>query len=338
MNTLRVGIIGLGFMGNTHAQAWQKTPAQLVGVASEDPSGTEQAAAHYGVKPYHELASLLKDVDVIDICTPTYLHHPMVLEAAAAGKHIICEKPLALTLTHARDMLATCAKAGVHLLVAHVVRFFPEYATAKRIVERGEIGRVAVTRLTRCSFKPARNKPDSWFHDHSKSGGMMFDLMIHDFDYARWVAGDVESVYAKHIAPTFPNAPGDYALVILRHKNGALSHVEGGWAYPAPIFRTALEIAGERGLIEHPVGSSVPIGVHLHNSGASGDVEIAVPSSPLAEDPYTTQIKHFYDVLTGKENHPRVTAQDGMIAVQIALAALESARTGRRVLLEEIQS
>jgi predicted dehydrogenase len=163
---------------------------------------------------------------------------------------------------------------------------------------------------------------------------MMMDLMIHDFDYARWIAGDVETVFAKHIADRFADAPGDHALVILRHTSGTLSHIEGGWAYPAPLFRTSLEIAGQEGLIEHPTGSSVPLGVYLHQTEKT-DVDIAVPASPLAEDPYTTQLRHFYDVLSGVTSTPRVTAEDGAAAVQIALAAIESARTGRPVTLKE---
>lgn len=334
---LRVGIIGMGFMGLTHAQAWSQTPASLIGIVSSDRTQAEKAVAQYGGTLYNSLADLLPHVDVIDICTPTYLHREMVLQAAAAGKHIICEKPLALSVEDTQVMLDTCEKAGVMLLVAHVVRFFPEYALAKAIVDRGEIGRVGVVRLSRASFKPASKNPDSWFHDLSKSGGMMMDLMIHDFDYARWIAGDVETVFAKNIASKFSNVPGDHAFAILRHTSGALSHVEGGWAYPPPMFRTALEVAGSEGLIEHPTGSSVPLGIHLRQIG-SADVEIAVPSSPLAEDPYTTQIRHFYDVLVGREDTPRVTATDGAEAVRIALAAIESARTGRPVTLKEVAS
>lgn len=334
---LRVGIVGMGFMGTTHAAAWAQTPAKIVGIVSPGQHDLAAFAAKYEAQVYPDLAALLPHVDVVDICTPTHLHHAMVLEAAEAGKHIVCEKPLALTAAHTAEMLAACEKAGVQLLVAQVVRFFPEYAAAKGIVERGEIGRVGVVRLTRCSFKPARNNPESWFHDPAQSGGMMFDLMVHDFDYARWISGDVDSVFAKNIANQFSNIPGDYALVILKHKNGALTHVEGGWAYPAPLFRTALEIAGDQGLIEHPAGSSAPLGVYLHETGSGTSADIAVPSSPLSEDPYVTQIKHFYELLTGKTTTPRVTAADGAAAVQIALAAVESAKTGRRVRLEEVR-
>lgn len=336
---VRVGIVGMGFMGTTHAAAWAQTPAKIVGMVSPDKADLESVAAKYGAQVYPDLAALLPHVDVVDICTPTNLHHQMVLEAAAAGKHIVCEKPLALTAQQTAEMIAACAKAGVQLLVAHVVRFFPEYAAAKDVVERGEIGRVGVVRLTRCSFKPAKNNPASWFHDPAQSGGMMFDLMVHDFDYARWISGDVDSVFAKNIAHQFSDVPGDYALVILKHKNGALTHVEGGWAYPAPMFRTALEIAGDQGLIEHPAGSSAPLGIHLHeNSNGSGtNADIAVPTSPLAEDPYVTQIKHFYELLTGKITTPRVTAADAAAAVNIAIAAVESVKTGRRVRVQEVR-
>jgi predicted dehydrogenase len=328
---MRVGIIGLGFMGSIHASAWQNTPAKVVGLVSQDPSANAKIASQTGATVYDSLEAMLPHVDVVDVCTPTHLHYEMVLEAISAHKHVVCEKPLARNLPEARAMVQSAEQEGVLLLVGHVVRFFPEYVQTKRIVESGQIGKVGVTRLTRCSFQPARNNPDSWFHDVAKSGGMMLDLMIHDFDYAQWLNGDVASVYAQHIHTHFADAP-DYAHAILRHKNGALTHIEGGWAYPAPMFRTALEVAGSHGLIEHPANSSVPLGVHLHQRD-SGDTDIAVPSSPLAQDPYVTQIQHFYRVLKGDETVLRVTAHDAYNALKIALCAIESAQTGKRVML-----
>jgi predicted dehydrogenase len=331
---LRVGIIGMGFMGVTHLRGWGKTPAQIMGTYSLEDASTARYAAQNTTKAYQSIDALIEDVDVVDICTPTNTHHELVLRAAAAGKHVLCEKPLALTLQQAREMLEACQKAGVKLLVAHVVRFFPEYALAKSNVDSGSIGRIAVIRLTRASFKPGTD--DSWFHDYEKSGGMIMDLMIHDFDFARWVGGDVETVFAKNIRNRYPDADGDYSHVILKHKNGALSHVEGGWVYPKPLFRTSLEIAGDAGLIEHPVGSSAPLGIYLKEDESGGKPEIAVPRSPVAEDPYTTEIKHFYNVFTDDTVTPRITAEDGFEALKIARAAIESAKTGRRILLEEV--
>jgi predicted dehydrogenase len=330
---MRIGIAGTGFMGTTHAAGWSETPVTIAGFVGGTPGSARPLADIYGAKVYPDFEAMLADVDVVDICTPTHLHHPQVLQAAAAGKHIVCEKPLARTVTDARDMIAACNQAGVKLLVAHVVRFFPEYAQAQAIVAAGEIGRPAVIRLTRGTFRP--KKPvDNWFTDFEKSGGMMLDLMIHDFDYARWVAGEVESVFAKNISSVRPHAPIDYGLVILKHQNGAISHVEGSWAYPPPLFRTRLEIAGSDGWLSHDSDRNAAIGLHLHQPpGETPDVPL--PGSPLSESPYATQLKSFYNTLAA-DTPSAVTAADGLAALQIALAAIESAQTGEPVLLEPL--
>jgi predicted dehydrogenase len=240
---------------------------------------------------------------------------------------------LARTVAQGQEMIAACRTAGVQLLVAHVVRFFPEYALAKATVASGQIGRPAVIRLTRGSFRP--KKPvGNWFLDFEKSGGMMLDLMIHDFDYARWVAGEVESVFAKNVGGAHPTAPVDYGLAILKHKSGALSHVAGAWAYPPPTFRTGLEITGDRGLIEFDSDAAAPIRMLLQKSGDTSSPDVGLPASPLRESPYTTQIKEFYAALAGGKP-ARVSAEDGLAAVQIGLAAIESARTGKAVTLPE---
>ncbi|MFN8419019.1 MAG: Gfo/Idh/MocA family oxidoreductase [Anaerolineae bacterium] len=334
---LKVGILGSGFMGATHAEGWMHTAAQIVGLHSLDVERANLLVQQFDIpRRYDSYEALLNDVDVVDVCTPTHLHYEHVLTAAAAGKHIICEKPLGLTVAQAQEMIAACQKAGVKLLVAHVVRFFPEYAAAKAVVERGEIGKVAVVRLTRASFHP-KATAENWFLDPTKSGGMMLDLMIHDFDYARWIAGEVETVFAKSVRSRTPESPDDYGIAILKHTNGALSNVEGGWAYPPPMFRTALEIAGSEGLIEHPAGSSQPLGVYLKKTDSGDSPDVGLPRSPMLESPYAVELRHFYEVLTDPAVTPRVTAEDGMKAVQIARAALESARLGREVKVAEVR-
>jgi predicted dehydrogenase len=322
---IKVGILGAGFMGKTHAGAWANTPAKLQGICS--PTGAEALAEQYGTKVYASYEALLNDVDVIDICTPTHLHYEQVMQAVAVKKHIVCEKPLARHYTEAQAMVKACKDAGLKLLVAHVVRFFPQYTMAKKTIERGEIGKVATVRLTRASFRPST----PWLHETAQSGGMMMDLMIHDFDYARWLAGDVESLFAKN----FASEKANYGLVIMKHKDGAISHIEGGWAYPLPMFRTALEVGGSRGLIEHPADSTDPLKVYMAASDSSKP-DIAVPSSPLAEDPYTTQMKHFYQALISDIDWV-VKPEDGLAALQIALAAIQSAQTGKRVFLSEVK-
>ena len=329
---MKIGIAGAGFMGMTHAAGWAATAAQMTGIVAETVEEATPLASQYGVKVFSEFAALLPEVDVVDICTPTHLHYEMVLQAAAVHKAIVCEKPLARTVAQAQEMVAACCQAGVPLLVAHVVRYFPEYALAKAAVSEGRIGRLGVIRLQRGSYRP--KKPvGNWFLDDAKSGGLMLDLMIHDFDYARWIAGEVSSVFAKKVTTGHPEAPIDYGLAILRHTSGALSHIAGAWAYPPPTFRTSLEIFGDAGLIQFDSAETAPI---LNLIRAQGDApDVALPSSPVSESPYTTQIKEFYAALRG-ERPARIKAGDGLAAVQIAEAAIQSAHTGQPVTLEPL--
>lgn len=331
---MNIGIVGVGFMGTAHAEAWAATDAELVGFAAETEGAAGSLASLYGKQVFPDLDAMLPHVDVVDICTPTHLHYDMVLKAAAAGKHVICEKPLARTVAHARLMVDACREAGVRLLVAHVVRFFPEYALARQAVVDGQIGQPGVIRLTRCSYRP--KKPvGNWFLDEAKSGGILMDLMIHDYDYARWVAGDVETVYARKISSAHPDASVDFALAILTHKNGAISHIAGGWAYLPPAFRTALEIAGDSGLIQFDSQETAPIQDFIAKSGSADSPDVAIPSSPVSESPYTTQIKEFYAALQSG-SPARVSPEDGLAAVQIAQAAIYSAESGTAVRPDQI--
>ena len=331
---MRVGIVGVGFMGTTHAAGWAETPAEIIGFTAETQSEAGALSKQYKTRVYSSLEEMLPNVDVVDICSPTHLHYEMALKAAAAGKHVVCEKPLARTTRQAREILLACQRAGVQLLVAHVVRFFPEYALAHSAVVEGQIGTPGVIRLHRGSYRP-KKPAGNWFLDEVKSGGILMDLMIHDYDYARWVAGDVESVSARRVTQLHPEAPVDYGLVILSHRSGALSHIAGAWAYPPPTFRTHLEIAGDRGLIEFDSDGTAPIQNFVLRTGGADAPDVALPSSPVSESPYSTQIKEFYRALA-EGIAPRVSGTDGLAAVQIAEAALESAYTGQSVELQPL--
>ncbi len=330
---MRIGIVGAGFMAGTHARAWAATPAQVKAVHAPRAEPTRKLAQQAEAHPCATLAELIERVDVVDVCAPTDQHCAIALQAASAGRHVLVEKPLARSLGEGLAMLSACEQAGVQLLVGHVLRFFPEYAAAQASVMRGDIGAVAVLRLTRGSFQPWAGTRH-WLLDEARSGGLLLDLMIHDFDFARWVAGEVESVYARSVRSRDADAAGDYCLALLRHRSGAISHIEGAWAYPQPLFRTALEIAGSDGLIEQPVDSAIPLGLQLAQR-ADNAADIVAPTSPLAEDPFVTQLRHVYAVLA-EGAAPRCSGAEGLAALRIALAARASARSGRPVRPDEL--
>ncbi len=333
---MRVGIIGAGSMGTAHSRGWVRTDAEVVGVADTKPGKAEALASQYGWRAFDSMDAILPLVDVVDLCTPTHLHYEMTLQAARAGKHIMCEKPIALTVAHGKEMIAACRAAGVRLFIAMVVRFFPEYVATKRAIDAGQIGAPAVIRLTRAVYRPQRQR-DDWFMDPERSGGMIVDLPIHDFDQARWMTGDeVVRVFAKSVATQNPDVLEDHVLTILRFRNGAMAHVEGSWAYPPPMFVYKVEVAGDAGLIEFDNMSTRPIVLHLFRASGGAVSEVPIASSPLAEDPYVVEVKHFWDAL--KNNKPFVvTPEDGLAALQIALAARESAMTGKPVTLEPLE-
>lgn len=329
MKTYRVALIGAGNIGGVHARGWDRLPeAEIVGVL--DPR--EDAARALGL-PFTDWNALLAEAqpDIVDVCTPTPLHREWVEKAAAAGKAIFVEKPMARTLADCDAMIAAVQCAGVPAMAAHVVRFFPEYAAAKRLVDSGAVGTPAAVRTARMGGFPAWSGPPNWYADPAQSGGVALDLILHDFDWLRWTFGPVSRVYAKGLYGRKEHEGRlDYALVTLRFTSGAVAHVTGSWAHPTG-FRTTFEIAGDGGLIEQDSLRSAPLTASLRG-GENGSV--FVPESPLAEgeDPYYLEIAAFVSALQNN-TAPPVTLQDGREAVRIGLAALESIETGKAIKL-----
>lgn len=321
--TLRVGLVGAGNMAATHAAGWLAAGDRVSHILKSGSTRAATLAGELDAELCEDYDSLLEDVDVVDICSPTDTHLSYIKAAAAAGVAIVCEKPLARTAAAAHEAVAVCESAGVPLLVAHVVRFFPEYAGARDRVVAGDLGDVATIRLDRSTYFPMRE--GSWFSDHERSGGVVLDLLIHDVDYARWVAGDVERVYARLAQPP---GSGGHVVATLRHTGGALSHVQGSWAFPEGSFRTSLEVAGSAGLLT--LHASEPFVSLAQEAGEVADVP--QPPSTLAESPYATQMRHFSDVLQGS-TEPIVTAADGAAAVEICEAVARSIVTGHAITL-----
>ena len=327
---VRVGLVGAGFMGEAHAAAWRALEVKSLAVYDDVPAAAQHLAAQFGAGVAPSLDRLLACCDVVDVCTPTHVHPEVVKAAAAARRPVICEKPLARTVEEAEGRIAAGRAAGVPLFVAHVVRYVNEYVAARQAVEQGRVGRLAVVRLRRESARP--NKPaDHWFFDPGKSGGVMMDLLVHDYDYARYLAGDVELVWARTVRD-ISGADVDFGFAVLRHVSGAITHVAGGWVYPWPVFRTGFEIAGDGGLIQFESTDAVPVTSYLIGKRDEGDASTGLPDSPVAENPWALELADFVASIQGG-GPARVTAEDGLEAVRIANAVMESARTGRPVRL-----
>lgn len=332
---MKVGIIGAGSMGHAHAPGWETSDAEIVGVLSGNEANASILAKKLNAKVYGSYPDLLKDVDIVDICVPTYLHKDYVLQAAEAGCHIICEKPIALTIEDGLKMIHACEKAGVRLFIGMVLHFFPEYISMKNAIESGAVGTPKVVRMTRASYRPKKSD-DNWFMNEEKSGGMILDLMIHDFEMSRWLTkGEVVRVFAKSIRSQNPDELADHCLAILRYNNGTMAHIEGSWAYPAPMFTVRAEIAGDDGLIEWESDKTLPLRQYLHTTDDSAS-DVALPGSPLNEDPWASEVKHFYQAVVDNTSF-RISPLDALRGLQIALAVKESTKTGKPITIQAVE-
>lgn len=323
MNTIRVGLIGAGGISHVHAVAWREMGAQVCVFSHE---GAEALAERYDFSVAGSLDELFGAVDIVDIVAPSSAHRELALAAIAAGKHVICEKPLAATAAAAREIVAAATAAGVKVYPAHVVRFFPPYVKVKEQVDAGRIGRPAVLRFARGGEAPPAG---SWFFDERAGGGIVLDQMIHDLDQALWLAGDVIEVYAVQSPASVEGRVPEVvtAHVVLTHASGAISHVQGTWGPRGLEFRTSADIAGTEGVLA--IASAVDTAVGLEIPVVAGGATAPPPESQ-AESPYTTQLREMAEAFAGGPE-PRVTGADGIRAIALAEAAAESIRRGRAV-------
>lgn len=334
---LRVGLVGSGLIGQVHARAYGNLrEAQLVAVADIRPEKAAEAAGASGAQTFATLDDLLAraDVDVVDICLPTPLHAEHSIRALDAGKHVMCEKPVALTLAEAEAVRRAVERAKGKFTVGHVVRFFPEYVRGHDLIAAGEIGVPRVIHTLRGgAFPPWSYR--NWMGDLDQSGGVLLDMACHDFDWLRWICGDVTRVFARGLAYSHlaQGANRDHSLIILRFANGALAHIETTWALPrGGPFMTKVEVAGSRGMIQFDNQNPLPVRGYWDVEGAS----IAVPESPLAVTPFQAEIAHFLGCIeTG--HAPLIGITDAIKALELSLAALESVRTGQPVTLGGVQ-
>ena len=328
---IRVGLLGAGFMGRVHAQAWAKIEeAELVAVAGLPKAAAAELASFLGGRATDSIEEILADVhvDVVDICLPTDLHEEYVIRSLQAGKHVLCEKPLALSLESADRIFQVAERSGKVLMVAQVVRFWPEYLAAHSLVSGRSIGQLKALRASRTSKRPDWG---DWFSDPSRTGGALFDLHIHDLDYVVWLLGRPRSVFALGLQ----SASGGWDHVCSQLDYGhAVAAVEASYRMPdAYPFSTDLRLLCEKGLLEYQF--RVKGNVEERGSADSRlwmitDAGITYPEVP-EKDGYLGEIEHFLECVKKGLPSDRVPNSEVRLVMEVVEALRHSLESGVRV-------
>lgn len=341
MDKVRIGLVGTGFVGDIHAAAYRMVPdAKLVAVASPTPGKAQRFAVERGipraVEDYRALMDM-KEIDVIDLCTPNDLHAEIAIAAAQAGKHVICEKPLCRTLEQADRMIEACRKAGVLLMYAEELCFAPKYLRAKTLVDEGAVGRPFLVKQSE-----EHNGPHMpWFWDVNRSGGgVLLDMGCHSIEFARWVFGKppVKSVYANMGTRVHKDKTRgeDHSLCIVEYEGDRVGLAENSWAKQGGVDDQC-EIYGSGGFTRADLlrGSSLltysekGYGYAVEKAGTTQGYTFTM-FEEIWNYGFPQELAHFVRCVQGHEK-PIETGEDGREVLKIICAAYESAGTGRRV-------
>lgn len=245
---LKVGIVGCGFMGRMHANVYRLLDdAELVACVDHKPERGVAFAGDFGLKLHPTLEGMIADhdLDIVDVCLPTHRHAAAAIEALQAGKHVVCEKPMARTLAEADEMAAAALASGKQLMIAHCIRFWPEYAFLKQAKEDGRYGKLLSVNLTRYGAFPSYAS-DNWLADEAKSGGGVLDMHIHDTDFALYLLGTPEETISYG---TVDGTGACHAFTTMRF-GSTVAHLEGGWNLPAGSpFKMAFRAVFERAVL-----------------------------------------------------------------------------------------
>ena len=329
-------------MGHMHADCYLASgDATIAAVADIQSSKRDEAAAAFSCEVSDSLESLLDsvDVDIVDICIPTGLHESRAVLALERGKHTICEKPMALTVEACDRIIEAAGKSSAKAMVAHVIRFWPEYQVLKRIVDSGEIGAVQWVNAKRLSPLPMWSY-QGWMIDPVRSGGAIFDMAIHDVDFIAHLIGSP----GKITSIGGPMASGGDSVLSLGsdHTNGAKSCVEVTFALPPGFpFTMGLLVVGERGTIRYDSSQDPSLVVYPASGGSyvpdvpKPHVERTTESAGNVSDlgGYLNEIKYFLDCIKADKAPDLVTLSDARESVRICLASMQSLATGETMSL-----
>lgn len=327
---MRIGILGSGFMGQTHARAYAKIPGvEIVAISSRHIDKAEKLAAEVGGKGVTDDRAIIEDasIDAISNTLPTHLHPDSTIAALEAGKHVLLEKPFALTAPDCDGMIAAAKASGRILMLAHVCRFWGDYAALVEFVHGGAIGRPISAVASRLSQLPAWA---DWFLDPAQSGGAVLDLSVHDFDVLNWVLGTPKTVYGRgrEYRPGLWNdihAEIDYG--------GSNGFVEGSEFMPEGYpFSCGLRVICEGGVTEFSFRAG---GVSVEMGGGSTLVVYepgkAWPLTPKPGDAYQNQTDYFVACVREGRQPALGTPEQARLAVRTANAVRKSFETGQVV-------
>lgn len=329
MDELRIAVVGVGRMGLTHAEnlARRVRGARLVAVTTSSADRAAQVRACCGevaVYPSPEALLAAGGLDAVCISSSTSAHAANVVMCAAAGLHIFCEKPLALTLADCDRAIASAEEAGIKLMIGHVRQFDAGHVEANRYIEAGAIGKPLVFRSISGDVEP----PPPSFADPSVSGGLIVDAMYHDLYLSRWLMRDeVQRVYAEGEALVDPGigAVGDVdnAVVSLRFLGGAL-----GTLFVSRTTRYGhdlrVEVIGDEGAVQIGRFRQTPVRL-LDRNGVHHDMPFTTPER-LGEA-FVAEMQAFVDCVLNDEESP-VTGLDSRVTVAIGIAATQAMRQG----------
>jgi len=332
---INVGVIGVGRLGKMYAEflAYRVPQATLIAVADLIPERASTIADKYELsKWYTSHLDLIadNDVDAFIITATTINHREIILDVAKIGKPIFCEKPLTLSLEEAREVEREIAKSGVFFQMGFQRRFDKGFATAKKKIDEGVIGKPVMFRGS--SRDPYR--PSLEYLAPENSGGQIIDMAIHDIDIARWYMGDIKTTYAIGGILAYPEieevGDTDNAIIAMTFESGALGEIDisrnGIYGYDIRA-----EVLGTNGTLKIGYLRETPILV-MNEKGVTHDV---VPYFPERFcDAYVEQLNNFLDnILENRE--PSIKIEDGIIALQVAAAANLSLQENRIVQVKE---
>lgn len=311
-----VGIVGAGDISSLHAEVYSAlSNTKIVAVADPDIVKGRQFTSKYGGKAYSSLEEVLdsESIDIIDICSPDYLHIEHTTLALKEGKHVLCEKPIGLSLKKAAEVVKLAKRSRSKFMVGHVLRFFPEYEWIKETISEGLLGKPIAASAFRLNPYPFwRN----WFTNTKQSGGATIDLLVHDADFYHWIFGQANHVMALGRKDKY--GVWNHAQVLISFNANVAGSAEVSYTMPNGFPGTHfLRVLCENGCIEYSNRSNTPL--LLFESGK----DVICPDVS-DKNPFEREISYFVECIEKDIDPSIVTPEEALYSLRIALACVKS--------------